>query len=825
MTEGKNRKLTEGLFLLLYAISFGFFYYKYVPLLPSFQIILIPVLAAVIVCAARNMQKGVLLFVFVFPLINNWPYFFGIGPNIPHASTSLVLFLAFLFGLLLHHIIFRHHLNFDHEMFRPLAFLSLLVFFSGTITFFRYSNFFPFASDRIRELTVNVNGVRAGGAIMSTVFTFLNYATGFLFFGIVYNAVKSREFLKKILVTLSAAAAVTFAFSFFQRFVSPALGNIPFFVDLGRINSTFIDPNSFGLFIAAFLPVLAGMFLAHTKPKKYFFLALIAIALLIFPWTGSRSGLLGLALGTILFLVLSFSKGTGASRKKPLLVLLMLPVVLISFIILFQRTILFERTARSIDALFSKKGITRILGAEKQGNWTVAADMIAEFPISGVGLGAYIVELPNVAARTGLSHIFTDYTDSAENYFLQAGSELGLIGLVAVFWLFFTIFKMMNRSLNLPGRENKDRFILTGLVSGSSVFFISIFFHSYIGAFDVKYFFWLLVGLVAVFPREEKAETGKKQPPGRVFKAGLLVLVIVFGTSNLFLSVTSLSLPKTTELYNLDQNFGLYGEEKDDRDFIFRWTKKEAGISIVNLKQGLIVPIKASHPRIDRHPVHVDIYLSDPVFKKKTPIGRIRLEDAEWKKFEYSLEENADRKVYLVFESDRVWQPRKSLGQEDTRWLGIALGKPWFKPLLIEDTADIIVVNSFPARQWKSAFDQTGSRIEKSSMQFGVDRKDLALRLFVRGKQSQRPGPRIVIRLNDRLIGETVLEESGWTSLVFTPEMDIGEQEIKIECTNGFIDAGGEQGRSVDLGDLELIRIDRGDKIRGRKNGARLPEP
>ncbi len=672
------------MFLFLYAIFFGFFYFKYVPLLPSFQIILIPVLAALIVCTAWDMQKGVLLFVFVFPLINNWPYFFGIGSNIPHASTSLVLFLAFLFGLLLQRVFFRPRMDFDHEIFPPLAFLSLLVLLSGTIAFFRYANFFPFASSRIRELIVNVNGVRAGGAMMSTVFAFLNYATGFLFFGIIYNTVKSREILKKILVTLSAAAAVTFAFSFFQRFASPALGNIPFFVDLGRINSTFIDPNSFGLFIAAFLPVLAGMFLAQTNSLKYFFLALIAIALVIFPWTGSRSGLLGLILGMILFLVLSFAKGFVASREKKLLVLLILSSVLISSILIFQRTILFERTTRSIDAVFSKKGITRILGAEKQGNWTVAAEMIAEFPVSGVGLGAYIVELPNVASEVGLSHLFSDYTDSAENYYLQAGSELGLIGLVAVFWLFFAIFRAMNRNLNLSSRENKDRFLLIGLVSGSSVFFISILFHSYIGAFDVKYFFWLLIGLISAFPREKKMKTGEKKPFGRAFNVGLFVLVTIFGASNLYLSITALSLSSTTERYNLDQNFGLYGEEKDDRGFIFHWTKKEAGISIVNLKQGLIVPIKASHPGIERSPVHVDIYLSDSTFKKKTPVGRIRLEDAGWKNFEFSLEESSDKKVYLIFETDRVWQPKKSLGQQDTRWLGIALGKPWFKPLSTE---------------------------------------------------------------------------------------------------------------------------------------------
>ncbi len=70
--------------------------------------------------------------------------------------------------------------------------------------------------------------------------------------------------------------------------------------------------------------------------------------------------------------------------------------------------------------------------------WESAWQMIKSYPVTGVGLGGYIVELPNYLRTLGLPF---PSTDSAENYFLQIGSELGLIGLFLVLWLFWEIFK------------------------------------------------------------------------------------------------------------------------------------------------------------------------------------------------------------------------------------------------------------------------------------------------------------------------------------------------------------------------------------------------
>ena len=166
---------------LLYAPLLCLFYYKYVPLIPSFQVVMIPILLVTFTLTVVKKEWGILFFVFAFPLVNNLPYFFRIDTDIPHAPAALVLFLVFFLGWLFHNSFYFSRLSFDQEVFRPIILFSLIIISSGIVTYFRYANFFPFLTEDIHELIVNVNYVRVGGAIMSVVFACLNYLSGFVF--------------------------------------------------------------------------------------------------------------------------------------------------------------------------------------------------------------------------------------------------------------------------------------------------------------------------------------------------------------------------------------------------------------------------------------------------------------------------------------------------------------------------------------------------------------------------------------------------------------------------------------------------------------------
>jgi O-antigen ligase len=559
--------------------------------------------------------------------------------------------------------------------------LTLLIFLSGLLTFLRYTNYFPFLNPHIRDLVVNINGTRVGGALMSTVFSSLNYVTGFLFFGIVLNTVRSREYLKKILLALSASAVLTFVFAFVQRFYSLDLGNTSFFVNMGQLNSTFKDPNSFGLFVAASLPVWLGMIFTFKKFPKIFFSALIIVALVSLFWIGSRSAILGLGFGISVFVILSLSRIKAKWRMKHIIIILIVVMILACIVFFSQETILYERTIQKLDIVGSRNFVRHLLGVKKLGCWQTAALMIRKYPVTGVGVGAYIIELPNFAGALGLTSVLSGYTDSAENYFLHITSEMGLIGLVIALWLMMAIFRIMRASFKAVSTSDKDQYILIGLISGLTVVFISFFFHSYVGAFDAKYFIWLMVGSVCFYPHQGKDSVERKKLFDRSYKYAALILCVLFGALFLRVSLTDLSLPRSTLENRIDQNFGLYPSETGPDGVKFRWAKKEAGISVTKSGHELSLPIRASHPGIEKHPVSVDIFLSDPMFSEKTLIGRLVLKDSLWHDFTYSLREISKEKIYLLFESDRDWQPKKSLGINDPRWLAIALGDPQFRSL------------------------------------------------------------------------------------------------------------------------------------------------
>jgi len=766
---------------------------------------LAPLIFIIFILTLIDVKWGILFFVFSFPLINNLPYFFGIDEGIPHAPTALVLFFAFFLGWLLHNSFRSSKYSFNLPLFKPLILFSLIIFVSGVVTFLRYTNFFPFLSGNIHDVIVNVNNVRAGGALMSDVFHCLNYLTSFLFFFILLNTIKSKDFIKKILIVLSVATLISLSFSMLQKFYSIGLGNTLVWVKLDRINSTFKDPNSFGIYLCALVPLLLGMAISFRKHFKIFFLFLIIFALFIFPSIGSRSGFLGLGVSIVIFFLLSLISYRASLKKKIVYMIsffLIFVLLFFSFSFFSIQSNLYKRIGWSMDVLANKESLNKLF-TRKLDFWAVASNMIKDYPLTGVGIGAFIVELPNYSKRMGLPF---RYTDSAENYFFQIGSELGLIGLLLVLWILFEIIKGMRKNWKEFPSDDKDRFILIGAISGIVSIFVNFFFHSYIGSFEVKYFFWILVALVLIFSKDEIKSLAKIKF-GYKFRIIAIILPIFFGIFHLWNSTHSLSISNLTEKFGWNQNFGLYKLEKDNRGFYFQWTKKVAGIAVENVGQVLVIPMMASHPDIKKNPVKVKVFLANCNFKKKTLIKEILLENNSWLDFEYIIPESSEKIIHLVFSTNRIWQPLKYLNIPDPRSLAIALGEVWFKYPDEFSKGKIKDIQRISYKNWEGKFKERLNSNGISHIMFEANVEDIALCLQVRGQKALNLGPYIIVRIDNQIIGKTVLTTEDWTTLVFTSEITEGEHELSVEFTNDFYKPELGQDRNVFLGDLEIIYI------------------
>ncbi len=663
---------------LFLAFLFGLFYFKYVPLIPLFQLALVPVLILAALATALSPQRGILLFIFIFPLINILPYLFGIKGNTPHAPAALVLFLAFFLGWGLHRILSRQKTPLSLRIFRPLLLFGLIATVSAVITAMRYMNFYPLGTSGMYEFIVNLNGVRTGGAVMSCVMNFLSYLTGFFFFFILTIEIRSREFAFRILKSLSLSGCLVLIYVFFQRFVWSSLGNTQFFINIERLNATFKDPNSFGLFLSIFIPLLLGLIFSSVKPIKYLYILPLGLALAAFPWAGSRSSMLALLISIPLFAFLSLKTSRISSKNKWKILAgagaggVIVAVVLVLFA---GNTNLFQRIELNLKSLSQKQALQKILDPGRMRLWRAGWSLLRAYPGAGVGLGAYIVELPNTQSG---QEMYSRHTDSTENYFLQTGAELGLIGLILALWVFFEIYRLWRAAWRETRGSPADNFLLIGLGAAIVSVLVGFVFHSYIGAFDVKYIFWLLVALIAFFGSLPQGDKDSPMIKPKVLWVGV-ILASVYGGILYWNSTHSLSLAHTAEKYGWNQNFGFYSSEKEQNGSIFNWSRKIAGFSLPVSGSKVRIPVRAAHPRIERYPVTVQVFKADQNFRIMEKISEIRLDHNRWFEIEYVLDESSPQPLRLIFQVDRVWQPKKSLDSTDTRWLGIAVGEPVFE--------------------------------------------------------------------------------------------------------------------------------------------------
>lgn len=677
------------LYTLIYVILLYFFYFRYVPIVKHFQLILVPILSIVFILTVLNIQWGTLFFIFSFPLINSLPYFFGIFENTPHAPTALVLFLFYFLGWLVHNTLYESKHSLKHPIFKPMVLLSILVLLSGIITFFRYANFYPLLTDYVYELITNVNGVTSGGAIMSVMFNSLNYLTGFIFFFILLNTVKSKEFIKKILIVLLTNTFVSLVFGFYQHFRDPGFGNTPFRIrhmhlDIVSINGTFKDPNSFGIYLAVIVPLFIGMTLAFKKKLKLISILVITGAFFILPYTGSLSGLLGVAVASLIFISLLLKPALDLKKSNPKVFRKV--IISIGFIFIFISIVVSSFIVPK-DSILFKKLKTRIMFLEKKGDWgsfsssrltyfwKTAAYMIRDYPFSGVGIGAYIIELPNYAE---LNKMPLRTSDSAENYFLQIGSELGILGLLLSLWIFWEIFKHMKKTFKIYLSTDKWKYLFIGITAAIVSFFVNFLFHTYIGSFEIKYTFWLLVGLIFILGKSDK-KPEKKYFFSKNLKILSVVAIVLFSSIHLWNSTHSLSLKSRTEQFGMKQDFGLYQIEKTDNGREFRWTRKYGGMTIKIKKPVIEIPLLASHPDIRKDPVKIKIYLIKDFFKQKKLIDEIILTENLWETYEYYIPEEVNQEVILLVKVSRTWNPLRILGTPDPRNLGVAVGKIQFK--------------------------------------------------------------------------------------------------------------------------------------------------
>lgn len=714
-TEGK-KSARIGAFLLAAAATVWFLA-VYGPAEAGLRVLILAAGILIALAAAFRPVRGLSIFLFFLLTANNWPYYFQARHGVFYVRIAAVLFLFLAAGWTLGRV-FVGRKNEDAggvvlpgAIGRPVALAAALILLSAGIAFWRWANFFPVWGSRVFEWMVNSNGVPAGLARRGVVMSAAGYLLPLAFLAIAARMMRNRTGVETALRAVSLGLGAAVLFGHVQHFAAPSLGNTDFWVTLGQVNGTFIDPNAFGAVLAIMLPMLLASAwdgLANVKGDRKAGLdpalagGSAVLGMVAFLWIGARSAVLAFAAAMVVLAVGGFRlrNGTGPLSPGPAAdinrtaaspqarvisrttrrrrIAAAAVILLVAGGVLFFRSRLFVRLKDRVREA-SAAGDLLLLSPERYFLWKHALAMTRDYPLSGVGVGAFIVEIPDYYAldKDPVPAGFEGYQrlDSAENFFLQASAETGLIGLAVWLAVFIGLAWEIRRAVRAGILRGPDRRLYAGAAGGLTGFFVNSLFHSFTQSFETLFCFLFAAAVLVVLGGRGDGEGRRPErrgpPPFLVFSAGV---VLVFGFSGLRDSTRELSIAGKSTAFGIAQEFGLYHPEKDEAGMAFRWTRDDAAWSVEIKGPSLRLPVQISHPDVAERPVRVKVFLGKELLGEE-----ILLREEVWtapgrKILEYPVPPGYAGKAMIHLLVDRTWIPSEFTESKDSRRLGAAVG-------------------------------------------------------------------------------------------------------------------------------------------------------
>ncbi len=664
----------------------------------------------IFVLSSYKIKFGLYLFIFLIPLLNSSNNFLVSRPR----YIVVFMFFGLFLGFLVNHgskYLTEYPNNADERFIFDRTMMKLILIFTGVlviscaITIFRYSNFYPFIANEYHDLAININGVRSTGSMIWTIRYFYNYLIGFLFLFLIFNVIKSTKDVLYSIIVIISATMISVGVVLHQYFVNPYLGNVAHWVRSGRFNATFTDPNALGGFTILLFPVFLGMILYFKKWYMrliFFFLFLLFLILLLL--AGSRSAFIGIFLAAVIFIILFIIRGLRYLRNRmaswpgkkkafvlSIIILIILCLILaIIYLVIFQKDLIskssmIDRTLKSVETgifYFSKYGIVE--GLKSISNyryifWGQAIEMFKDYPVTGVGQGAYILQLPNylVSQRTCFAQV-----DYSGNYYLQILSELGLPGIILIISIFFILIKRVSGYFIARRRskifENKD-WILISLFISFIAMLVGQIFGPHTNFDEVQLIFWLVIGLMIAYIKVEQINSRGNirtlEISSRIRfslreKLSLSIILFIFFSVFLFNSLTTLSINVEQNLYDRKDNYvgwqndyGFYREEISEEG-PFSWVAQDASTVIEKKGEKLIIPIK------DAYPEYPDKELSVKIFIDNLLVEKTALDYNKWENIEIDIPQMAKEHFTLTLVFNRGWSPKELGINNDTRVFG-----------------------------------------------------------------------------------------------------------------------------------------------------------
>ncbi len=672
---------------------------------------------------AFRAKIGLYLFIFFIPLLNSLTAILKIH-SVP---ILLFFFFAFFMGFLLNLFDndFKSRLElfgpvkpFESEISRTFLIFIIILSLSTAITIFRYSNFFPFITNNYHNLKVNINGFGSNSAILWTLSFFFNYFIGFALFFAVFNILKNIRDVINALVILIFSTFLTSIFTVYQHFINPYIGNLRFWVETGRLNATFSDPNALGAYCILIFPIFIALIISSKRWYSRLIFCLIFIPfILMVIFSGSRTALMCILISIFIFIILGIKRLIWYIKKLPkrkkintlIIIIIILLVLIIAIVGIFATTNriktnilkvdLIQRPLETIKTLLSYNKTAGFLESLKSISnyryifWNQAIRMFKDYPSAGVGVGSYIIELPDYLWNFEPGFTQVDY---AGNYYLQVLSEFGFIGLILILFVFYFIIKKYilyfkyQKNLNRENQNSLNNWILIGLFVSFLSMILGQFFGPHTNFTEVQFTFWVIIGLMVTFIKIKQVNYNTKfrknynlirsiplMLSNRIYfnigqRISLVIILLIFTGSFLISSFTDLSITAKQDRDNWANNYGFYNFENLQGKKV-RWTADDASIVLEKKGSAFIIPLQDAYPIKNSKPNIVKIYIDNLLVKK------IKLEDDSWYNLKLDIPKFAGNesgnRFTLTIVVSRPWVPKELGVNNDTRLIGIRIGE------------------------------------------------------------------------------------------------------------------------------------------------------
>ena len=430
--------------------------------------------------------------------------------------------------------------------------------------------------------------------------------------------------------------------------------NTPFWAERMRAGGTMLNPNAYGIAAACAGPI--GLLAVRALRPGATALGLMVLGI---NWagmwlSGSRTatfvcgaaGALGLAAG-----VLRSRERASVSR---------IAVAAAAVGVVAAAAVLATRVSDPLERLgeipLSREGVAILVNRDSYG--PIANRMLAEHPLTGVGVGAYHYLAPDYERADRDEQL---PFDNAQNWWRHEAAEFGVLGALSVL-----VFSLLVAWRTLAGRTREgavtESWTARALLAGIGVV-------SLLGMPTqspvVLLFFYLLVAWMAATTTDPVPAT----PPPAFQRAAWIAVTVLAGAyaaSHVVLARGPLAVDERARRFRFEHVAGAYGPEPSGDGPPFRWTDDESRFVVPARGRWMLLRLWAYHPDIEEQPVHV------------------RLTNACGGVF-YERDLTSARHVRILVEFDdpsdvfdvrvtpgRTWRPGDS-GAEDPRQLGVAV--------------------------------------------------------------------------------------------------------------------------------------------------------